>query len=77
MELIGRTTEALRAHLESQFTNDMSWSNYGTFWHVDHRFPISSFDLSDRSQQELAFNYNNLQPLPALGNLLKGSNIIH
>ena len=31
MELIGCSTDALKDHLESQFTNDMSWSNYGTF----------------------------------------------
>ena len=30
-------------HIESQFTEGMTWENYGE-WHVDHRLPITSFN---------------------------------
>ena len=73
MELIGCTVPELKAHLESLFTDGMSWKNYGyNGWHVDHVRPVSSFDLSDPIQQKLCFNYTNLQPLWATDNLKKG-----
>lgn len=37
-ELIGCTVPELRAWLEKQFTEGMSWENYGK-WHVDHKRP--------------------------------------
>lgn len=62
-ELIGCTVPELKAHLESQFAPTMEWSNHGTTWHIDHRQPVSSFDLTDPNQQKLCFHYTNLQPL--------------
>lgn len=70
MELVGCSIDELRHHLESKFTDGMSWDNYGA-WHVDHIKPCASFDLSDPEQQRLCFNYKNLQPLWAADNLSK------
>jgi hypothetical protein len=70
-ELIGCDIQTLRAHLECQFTDGMSWENYGD-WHIDHIQAISFFDLTDPEQQKLCFNYRNLQPLWAFDNLSKG-----
>jgi len=72
IELIGCSWEFLRKHLESKFTEGMSWDNYGK-WHIDHIIPISSFDLSNIEQQKIACNYTNLQPLWALDNIRKGN----
>jgi len=71
IELIGCSLEFLRKHLESQFKEGMSWSNYGK-WHIDHIKPCASFDLSKREQQRKCFHYKNLQPLWAEDNLKKG-----
>lgn len=71
MELVGCSIDKLKQHLESKFTEGMSWDNYGD-WHVDHIKPCASFDLSDPEQQRLCFNYKNLQPLWAADNLSKG-----
>ena len=76
LELLGCTTDELRSHLESQFSPEMTWANYGKFWVVDHVIPIASFNLNDQTQQELAFRYKNLQPLFWRDNLLKGAKII-
>ena len=54
----------------------MTWGNYGTFWHIDHIKPLSSFDLTDRKQLLEACNYKNLQPLLVFDNLSKGDKII-
>jgi hypothetical protein len=74
LELLGCSLEQVRQHIESQFQEGMSWSNWSFYgWHIDHIRPISSFDLSDPIQQKQCFHYTNLQPLWAKDNLQKGS----
>lgn len=70
MFLIGCEIDYLMFHIQEQFTNGMSWDNYGD-WHIDHKLSCASFDLSDPKQQKICFNYKNLQPLWALDNLRK------
>jgi hypothetical protein len=72
LELLGCTIQEFRAHLETQFAPGMTWENYGPFWHIDHRRPCASFDLSDPIQQRQCFHFSNLQPLLAEDNLRKG-----
>lgn len=72
--LLGCSIEDLKQHLESQFTEGMSWENYGkNGWHIDHIKPCASFDLTDLEQQRICFHYTNLQPLWAKDNLEKSS----
>jgi len=71
VKLVGCSLDELKSHLEKQFTNGMSWDNYGE-WHIDHVRPCCSFDLADPEQQERCFHYTNLQPLWAKDNLAKG-----
>lgn len=62
-------------HLQSQFTDGMSWDNYGNKkgqWNIDHRRPLTAFNLEDRDQLLLACHYSNLQPMWALDNIRKG-----
>jgi len=71
---LGCSIEFLKKHLEDQFTEGMSWSNYGRYgWHIDHIIPLDSFDLTNREELLKACNYTNLQPLWAGDNLRKGS----
>lgn len=73
-ELIGCSVEDLKRHLESQFTEGMTWENYGE-WHVDHIKPCASFDLTIDNEQKGCFHYSNLQPLWAKDNQMKGADI--
>jgi len=73
--LIGCTFEALKIHLERQFTKEMTWDNYGIYWHVDHIRPCSSYDLTLESEQKACFNFTNLRPLEKLENIRKGNRI--
>lgn len=73
MVLLGCSIEEFKIYLESQFTEGMSWENYGE-WHVDHKKPCAAFDLTDPDQQLLCFHHTNMQPLWAFDNLSKGSN---
>lgn len=78
IELLGCSSSKLRQHLESLWTEGMSWDNYGIYgWHIDHKHPISSFDLSCPEQMKLCCHYTNLQPLWAKDNLSKSNKIIY
>jgi hypothetical protein len=72
-EMLGCDWSHLKAHLESKFTDGMSWENRG-LWHVDHIIPLASA----KSIEEVVrlCHYTNLQPLWAEDNLKKGSKII-
>ncbi len=73
LRYIGCTTACLRNHLQSQFTEGMSWSDYGVFgWHVDHIIPCAAFDLTREDHQMVCFNYRNLRPLWHHDNNKKG-----
>jgi hypothetical protein len=77
VELLGCSPLQLREHLESLWKVGMSWDNYGfEGWHIDHKLPISSFDLSCPEQTKECFHYTNLQPLWAKENWTKGSKIM-
>lgn len=62
VQLLGYSPADLKAHLERQFTEGMSWENYGRHgWHVDHIRPISTFP-KDASVKEINA-LSNLRPL--------------
>jgi hypothetical protein len=71
--LVGCSLEELRSHLENQFSPGMSWENYGSAWHIDHRRPCAKFNLLDANEQRACFHFWNLQPLWAFDNLSKGA----
>jgi len=77
-ELIGCTSEELKAHIEKLFEKKMTWKNYGK-WHVDHIIPLAHFekhfDMNEVYNQKIAFNFNNLQPMWAEENLQKKDKI--
>lgn len=76
-DILGYTIEELMTHLESLFTDGMTWDNYGE-WHVDHIIPMSSFvfeSVDDDGFKE-CWKLDNLQPLWGPDNLSKGSKIL-
>jgi hypothetical protein len=72
IKIVGCSTEHLMHWLEAQFSVGMTWENYGK-WHVDHKKPCASFDLSNPEAQKACFHFSNLQPLWASENLAKGA----
>lgn len=72
---IGCSIAQFRFHIESQFTEGMSWLNYGrgeNRWNLEDFKPLSAFDLTDRDQYHEAFNWRNCQPLWHIANMHKG-----
>jgi hypothetical protein len=82
IDLLGYSALDLKLHLESLFTDGMSWYNYGE-WHIDHKKPLSSFDKE--TPIHIVNALSNLQPLWATtreingviyeGNINKGDKI--
>ena len=71
-QIIGCDFDFLKQHLESQFTDGMTWDNMGE-WHVDHILPNA---IARTEEEVIAFNhYCNLQPLWAEDNLAKSDKI--
>jgi len=64
----------LMRHLEKQFTPEMTWDNYGSYWHVDHIDPVSFFNIERYGDAEFrrCWALTNLRPLEAKANLSKG-----
>ena len=74
MDLIGCSTEFLKSHLESTWSEGMSWDNYGLHgWHIDHRIPCAAFDQSDPTERAACWNYRNLQAMWGSENLSKSN----
>jgi len=60
-----------KSWLEFQFDAQMSWSNYGTYWEMDHIIPIARVDISDVRNQYFVFHWTNMQPLTKEANRVK------
>ena len=74
-ELVGYSLEDLRKHLESKFTDRMSWDNYGKYWQIDHIRPVSSFKFVSYEDADFkeCWRLDNLQPLEASINRRKSN----
>jgi predicted nucleotidyltransferase len=71
---LGCIIPELKTYLSSLWLEGMNWDNWGRGhgkWHVDHKRPLASFDLTDPDQQKIACHYTNLQPLWKEDNLRK------
>lgn len=66
------TREEFILHIESKFKDGMNWDNHGK-WHIDHIIPIKSFNLNIKNELIECWSLNNLQPLWATENLIKGA----
>jgi hypothetical protein len=71
LKYVGCNIDFLKKWFEYNFDINMSWSNRGTYWHIDHIKPCSSFDLTQQEEIYSCFNWTNLRPLEKNENILK------
>ena len=67
-KMLGCSWDTLKAHLEQQFLEGMSWENQSE-WQVDHIIPLNAAKNEDELHPLLY--YKNLQPLWAADNISK------
>jgi len=72
-DIVGCSPQFLKEHLETQFTDGMTWDNRCE-WHIDHIIPLSSAKTEDELYK--LCHYENLQPLWAEDNLKKSNKIL-
>ena len=72
-DLLGCSIEKYMYYIEQLWEPGMSWGNWGT-WHIDHRRPCKTFDLTDPVQIKKCFCYTNTRPLWAAQNRNPGKN---
>ena len=53
-EYVGCSDKEYSLYLEKQFTEEMNWDNYGTYWEIDHSIPLSKGG---------SFHYTNTSPM--------------
>lgn len=75
--LVDFTVDQLKNHLEKRFEPGMTWENYGTFWEIDHKIPVSVFNFSKPEDIDfrLCWSLKNLQPLESKQNRCKGTRL--
>ena len=75
-DTMGCTLAQMRAHLEAQFKNGMSWDNYSELWEFDHIVPYKAFptvkELED--YEKVVCWYKNVRPLHKTQNRSDGGN---
>jgi hypothetical protein len=75
IELIGCSWQKLKKHIESQFTDGMTWENHGLHgWHIDHIVPLSC--ATEIKGLTKLCHYSNLRPLWAKENRKKKDNLV-
>jgi len=72
---VGCSLLQFESWLESKMLRGMTWFNYGKLWHIDHQYPLSSFDLSKEDRVKAAWYFGNLFPMWKRENLQKGSKL--
>lgn len=72
VKYVGCSLDELKNHLETTFSNGMSWDNYGE-WHIDHIIPCTAFNMHDDTEKLACFNYKNLQALWSKDNIQKSN----
>lgn len=63
MNYIGCNILYLREWFEYNFTKDMNWDNYGSYWSIDHIIPVCNFDLNNEDEKFKCWNWSNLMPV--------------
>lgn len=70
---LGYSAPELKAHLERQFIDGMTWENHGILWEIDHIVPLAHF--VNRADFNTAWAITNLRPLLKVLNQAKGSKL--
>jgi hypothetical protein len=77
-DILQYTPEQLIKHLELKFKDTMTWDNYGE-WHVDHKLPITHFNIQEMGDSEFmkCWSLDNLQPMWGDENIKKSNKLLN
>lgn len=75
LKFLPYSMDQLKNHLEAQFDSNMSWENYGSYWHIDHIIPQSKLPYISMQDENFlkCWSLSNLRPLEAFENIRKSN----
>ena len=73
-ECLGCNIGRFKKQIEQQFTEGMSWENYGE-WYIDHKIPLT-YNKPSLEEVGQRLHYTNIQPMWAGENMSKGCRYI-
>jgi hypothetical protein len=71
----GLGIEEFRKWIEIQFTEELSWENFGTAWQFDHIVPVAYFDFAIEEDLLLCWNFINIRVERIELNKVRGNRI--
>lgn len=74
-KILGYSKAEFVKHIEAQFTNKMTWDNYGIYWHIDHIVPVAHFFRIGEKDPAVINALTNLRPLEAEKNKKKSDKL--
>lgn len=74
-DYLGCNRFKIQEWMEFCFDDNMTFENYGNFWHADHVIPVNTFDLKDDNNKRLCFSWYNTSPLEGVDNMEKKDKI--
>jgi len=63
MNYVGCNIQYLREWFEYNFTKEMNWDNYASYWTIDHIVPVCKFDLTNETEKMKCWNWTNMMPV--------------
>lgn len=75
MKYIDCDLDFFKKWLSFNFNENMSFENYGPYWHLDHVLPCSKFNFENEDDISKCFIWYNIQPLEGILNMSKHNNI--
>jgi len=57
----GLDIDNLRKWFEMQFSDNLTWSDFGQKWQFDHIIPVTYFDFEDDNELRICWNFTNLR----------------
>ena len=70
---IGCNIQYLKEWFEYNFSEEMNWDNYGSYWSIDHVLPVCIFDLTNEDEKMKCWSWSNLTPVTIKYNSSKKS----
>ena len=77
IDKIGCSQALLRKWILHQLYGNMTEENFGKIWCLDHCYPLSKANLSDRNEMKKSTNWINLGPMYCSEKISKGDKIDH
>lgn len=74
-DLLRCSDEFFMSWLKYQFDENMTESNYGRYWEIDHVLPISKFNMKNEDERRLIWDWKNIRPLEISENRSKGDKL--